>query len=83
MFAVFDRKVKTYGTPFFTTHEASALRSFSRFATDPNTDASVFPNDFELFRIGSYDEDSGHVETCIPASLGTALSFQQIEGTEK
>jgi hypothetical protein len=74
-YTVFDKKVKTYGTPFFASADAIALRSFHRFAIDPSSDASVFPSDFDLYRIGVFDEDTGIIKDNAPELIASATQF--------
>lgn len=47
-------------------NDQSALRSFSYIVNNPNGIQNFSPTDFDLFKIGSYDCDSGQFESMLP-----------------
>lgn len=63
-FAVYDSKVLCYGVPFFSPTIPAALRSFSDACKDVNTNLNRHPGDYQLYEIGSFDDN-----TCILAGL--------------
>jgi len=66
VYCVFDSKVAAYGTPFTTKNEPLAIRSFERACTDPASDLSLFPDDFHLYKIGEFDDDTGELSPNFP-----------------
>lgn len=56
IFAIRDVKVSSYHTPFFTQNEIMAVRNLTAYLTNENSIISQFPEDYELFHLGSFDE---------------------------
>lgn len=58
-----DSAARLYGTPFFVQHAAQAVRSLRDEVNskDSKSDVNQHPSDFELYELGSYDEDTGMV----------------------
>lgn len=75
VFSVFDTKVGSFAQPFFSPTTASAMRAFLDAATDPNTQLSKHPADFHLYHIGTFDDETGFIETIKPVSLCTAAGL--------
>lgn len=59
MFTIKDIKANIYNTPFFSVSSIDATRNFIRACNDQNTQLCNFPEDFELFFFGVWDEDRG------------------------
>lgn len=62
--AVYDRVAETYGRPFFTTSVGVGLRSFTDEVNNSNPDNQLYkhPQDFELYHLGSFVDDSATFE---------------------
>lgn len=61
MVAVWDSAVQSFGTPFFVTNVGGALRSFKDEVnrTDGASAVATNPDDFTLYEIGTFDNESG------------------------
>jgi len=59
VYSIKDNKVGTYGMPFFSPNEVQATRNFARSCHDTNVQISIFPSDFDLFYLGSFDDTTG------------------------
>lgn len=78
VFSVFDAKLATFGRPWFQMTDAAALREFSDAVNDgsnPNNQWHTHPEDFSLFVIGEFDDQSGELIPRTPLSLVTASSL--------
>lgn len=64
VYAVRDVK-STYMSPILGSNDAQAMRSF-RAGMRSVPDFEVAPTDFELYRIGEFDSDSGLLTPCVP-----------------
>lgn len=76
IYTAYDSKVENYLPPFFVKTKGAALRAFTEFVNDPNTQFHKHPADYTLFEIGEFDENSGQIapyETKI--NLGVAIEF--------
>lgn len=58
-FAVRDAKANVYNTPFFKQTQPEAERDFHRLVHDPKSLISMYPDDFDLFYVGDYDDNLG------------------------
>lgn len=79
VFAVLDLKIGTYASPFFMPTVASAKRAFAGAANDPGTMLFKHPDDFALYHLGEFDDESGQLTACLPDNLGLAVTFQRKE----
>lgn len=62
MFTIFDSAAQVYNNPWCQLNDATAIRSIRQAVFDPNTDIHRSPEDFSLFRIGEYDDETAHLE---------------------
>lgn len=77
IYAIRDIKAAHYGIPFFLPSNGIAIRSFSDLANDPKTTINKHPDDFQLFVIGEYDDNSGELVSLKPEFLSNASEFTQ------
>jgi hypothetical protein len=75
VFAVYDVKAGYYATPFMLRSQGEALRGFQNECNNPQSMLNSHPADFELFQLGTFDQDSGGIEPMTPFSLGTGQQF--------
>lgn len=61
MFAVYDQKTKLFGNPFFSIRKEAAIRDFTYAANDPQTDICRYSNDYSLFFLGSFNDETGEL----------------------
>lgn len=62
VYAIFDLAAQTYGNPFYMANNAIAIRTFHnevKRADDTNV-MYTNPADFELWRIGIWDNEQGN-----------------------
>lgn len=76
LLSVHDSKAKVFFNPFTATTVEAACRSFAVAANDDGTEISRYPADFTLFHVGYFDDETGVVESLIPAvNLGNASMY--------
>lgn len=63
MFSVRDQKAQIFNPPFYAHTPGEAERNFTRLAKDPQSTINQFPEDYDLYEIGSYDDQTGHVQS--------------------
>lgn len=53
-----------FGNPMFSLNEAVAKRDFASMVNDDNRNAQVSfaPSDFELYKLGTFDTETGHFD---------------------
>lgn len=59
VFAVFDKQVNAYLTPFFCRTKGEAIRSFTEAVNDPGKSFGKYAIDYSLCSFGTYDDNSG------------------------
>ena len=75
VFAVKDIKVGAFMAPFFMRSKGEAIRAFTDFANDGQSMPSKHPEDFCLYEIGTWDDDTGSLVSIPMESLGLAADF--------
>lgn len=83
MFSVFDIKAAVYGTPFFMPREAAAIRAFGDLVNDERSTVSKHPEDYVLFHIGDFEDDTANIEVVKPRSLVTGASMVRPTSVER
>lgn len=71
-FTVRDQKAGTYNPPFFKKTHGEAIRDFHTVCNDPQSLINKFPEDFDLYQVGEYDQ-----------SLGILIPFDTPQHIEK
>lgn len=75
-YAVYDTKVKNYTRPLYHRNAAEAIRGFEAECNNPESQLNKFPQDFTLFEIGEWDDETAILTADIAhVSLGNALTF--------
>lgn len=65
VFSIRDSKAEIFNLPWYKTTLAEALRDFSTVAKDPKTLPGQYPEDFDLWYMGDYDDQTGKI-TSLP-----------------
>jgi len=58
-FSIRDAKGEIFNTPFFQKTHGEAERSFKQIANDTNSMVYKFPEDYDLYYLGTYDDQTG------------------------
>ena len=61
LFAVKDVKSGRFAAPFIADNIQVAKRNVAWAMKDPTTAFAVFPEDYQLFKLGSFDEQTGEL----------------------
>lgn len=76
VFSVYDVVARNYNLPFYVQNREVAIRAFVASSLDPQTVVYHNPKDFQLFHVGSYDDDTGQHQQRLPENLGNAFTLQ-------
>lgn len=77
MCAVRDSALDAFVRPFCVPAVGAAVRGFSDEVNRSESEMNKHPSDYELFEVGSFDEDSGLVEAVVPPrSLARAVDVK-------
>lgn len=75
LYAVKDVKSQLFNNPFVQKTDGTAIRTFATACEDKNTDLNKYPSDFSLYRIGTYDEESGKLSQDQIMQVANASEF--------
>jgi hypothetical protein len=80
MYAVYDKNVGAYMSPFTSLNDNSAIRNFSQAALNPEA-FGKYPQDYDLFKIGEYDDSNAKFTNADPnpIHLISAVNAVQVE----
>ena len=62
MYSIRDSKAKAYNQPWFAKSDEEAERNFAFLAKKPDSMISQFPEDYDLFYVGTYDDQTCKID---------------------
>lgn len=77
LFCIRDSQAEAFMRPFCALTDGAAIRTFSDMVNADNKESLItaHPEDFTLFSLGSFDEQSGAMNVHEPRSLGNGSTF--------
>lgn len=75
VYAIRDAQVNSYSQPFYSPTHGSALRAFSDHVNDPQSAPNKHPDDFNLYHLGTFNDETGQLVAVDPTRIGTALEY--------
>lgn len=75
IYTIFDSKAEAFNAPFYFQHDAQAIRGFADAVNSPESHIGMHPEDYTLFVIGTYDDETAEIKTESPAALGVGVIF--------
>jgi hypothetical protein len=61
-FSIRDSKAEAFNTPFFQKTKGEAIRSFESAVNDGKTQLNQYPEDFDLYHVGEWDDATGKIK---------------------
>lgn len=82
LFGVYDKAAESFINQFFDVAAGIAVRGFQDAAKDNKTTISQHPEDFDLYQLGTFDEQTGLVEQpeTGPLKLVAGLGLKVMDG---
>lgn len=77
MYSILDTAAKAYNTPFCMQNDALAIRAFSHNVNDETTTINKNPEQFSLYHIGVFDDQSGNIKPQEPQHVITAINVHK------
>ncbi len=74
-YTIYDVASGIYMRPFFSQADGQAIRGFKDIATDADHEVGKHPEDYTLFRIGTYNDTTGKLAGEDPEKLATGLEM--------
>ena len=62
MYTIYDSKAEIYTPPMHFRNDAEALRQLGQEANNPDSKLNKFAEDYSLFLLGEWDEDTAEFE---------------------
>ena len=60
-YSIKDAKANVFSAPFFSINDKTAQRSFEQAKNDSNTTINQNPEDYSLYRLAQFDDQSGEL----------------------
>jgi hypothetical protein len=83
VYSIFDVAAGAYARPFFLQSDAAAMRLFGDEAVGADNPISAHPEDYSLFRIGTFDDQKGRIEgephECLATALEVVAQRQKVD----
>ncbi len=80
-YSIYDDAAKAFATPFFAINDGIAVRMFqSNINSKEENNLSKYPDQFTLFKIGTFNDENGELVQLLPAvSLGNGVTYSEKE----
>lgn len=78
LYSIYDTGTNGYMLPFWQDHKTNAIRQFTTIVNrnDPNDKVCMYPEQFVLFEIATFDQRSGVITPhSVPISLGVGSEY--------
>ena len=69
IYVVQDKAAKAFHQPVLSDTDATALRAFRAASLNPESFLNKFPDDHDLFRVGTFNVETGEVKPISPIVL--------------
>ena len=68
VYSIFDSAAGVFTAPTIDISDASALRAFQQALANSGSIMNFKPGDFSLYQVGTFDVETGKLESCNPPS---------------
>lgn len=82
VFSIRDAKAGVFFNPFYKTSHGEAERDFHHAVNDDKTTLNRYPEDFDLYYLGQYDDNTGKFES-LDTPLHVKKAIQCFENKQK
>ncbi len=83
IYSIFDTATGLYSRPYFTQSDAEAMRAFEDLAIDAKHPVGSHPEDYSLFRLGTFDDNHGKMTNeeneCLVTALETISKTRRVD----
>lgn len=76
IYSIYDEKGKFFSSPYYSNNNDVAIRQFKSLVNDDQSTVSIYPADFTLFHIGTFDDSNAIITPRQTSrSLGNGLQY--------
>ena len=79
IYALRDVRTQAYMRPMFLQNDAVLDRSVRDAMLDENSLLCSHPEDYQVFRLGEYDDNTGKITPCDPTHMFNVVDLQEKE----
>jgi len=72
---IYDLKSKVYSQPVHVSHVAAGVRAFGDAVNEKSSQYNKHPEDYIMFHIGTFDDQTGVLTPIPPVELAKALAL--------
>jgi len=84
IYSIRDAKTEVFNTPFYQKTHGEAERNFARTVGDDKTTIHAYPEDFDLYYLGEYDDNEGkHTALDTPQHVAKAIQYKNPEALQE
>jgi hypothetical protein len=85
IYSIKDTKTGLFNRPFYEMNDVTAIRNLKQEVnrTDQGNTLYLFPEDYQLYKIGKYNGETGHLEACKPELITTCEALVNQKLAEK
>lgn len=78
IFTIRDSKAGSFGIPFYSPTPGTAERQVRELTNDPQSLVCKYPEDYDLYKIGTYNQLTGKIENLdSPQHICKAISLKK------
>lgn len=77
IYSIRDAKIEAFGQPFLFVKPGPAIRAFADEVSNPQSNLFKHPEDFALFHLGYYDDETG-LFTSLPQPEQISLAINHV-----
>ena len=74
IYSIKDEVSEEFSTPFYSKNNDTAKRDFYNVIDNPETLYGATPKDFKLFHLGSWNNESGVIDSIPPVFIAEAIT---------
>jgi hypothetical protein len=86
VYGIFDTASGIYDRPFVMQSDGQALRAFGDIAVDAEHPIGKHPEDFSLFRLGTFNDNTGELtctgKECLATALEMVAASRKVDGRQ-
>ena len=77
IYSIRDLKIEAYSQPFYSHTHGSALRAFADHVNEAGSAPNKHPEDFALFHLGTFNDQTGEITGQQPRHIGEAIEYRK------
>lgn len=78
MYSIYDKKTQLFGFPQYCHNAAQACRMFTGVFLEPQNMMARFPEDYDIYDLGEFDDNSGTVTSDKPTFICSLKSLNKV-----